>query len=66
VASTRGGLAVIFKDVGGQFAAHSLTITPSGGDTIDGLSSIVLNVNYQYLRLRPRNDGVSTGWSIEQ
>ena len=57
---------MIFKDVGGQFAAHSLTITPSGGDTIDGLSSIVLNVNYQYLRLRPRNDGVSTGWSIEQ
>jgi hypothetical protein len=64
-ASTRSGLPVIFKDVGGQFAAHNLTLTPFAGDTIDGLTSVVLNTNYQRLQLRPLNDGVSNGWSIE-
>lgn len=64
-ASTRGGKLVVFKDSGGQFAAHNLTVTPFAGQTIDGLTSVVLATNYQSLRLRPYNDGTGTGWSIE-
>jgi hypothetical protein len=64
-ASTRIGIPLTFKDVGGNFAAHNLTITPAGGDTIDGLASIVLAVNRQSVTLVPANDGTSTGWMIE-
>ena len=60
----RAGKVLVFKDTGGQFGTHNLTLTPSSG-TIDGLSSVVLRTNYQYIRLRPYNDGVNTGWSIE-
>jgi hypothetical protein len=65
-AATRSGDPIKFKDVGGQFAAHPLTITPNGVERIDGLASLTLSTNYQYLCLRPFNDGVNSGWLIEQ
>lgn len=65
LASSRAGLALAFKDVGGQFSAHPLTVTTSGGDLIDGLSSIVLSTNRQFVNFVPANDGTTTGWSIE-
>jgi hypothetical protein len=65
-ASTRAGQPIIFKDAGGQFGAHPLTITPFAGQTIDGLSNVVMTENYQRLRLRPYNDGTGTGWSVDQ
>jgi hypothetical protein len=64
-ASTRAGAPVTFKDVGAQFQAHPLTITPFAGDTIDGAGSIVLNLNHQGVTLVPFNDGANTGWAIE-
>lgn len=64
-ASTRAGVPLTFKDVGGNFAAHNLTITPSGGDTIDGAASYVLNQNRQGITFVPANDGTSAGWFIE-
>jgi hypothetical protein len=64
-ASTRSGLAVTFKDVGNNFAAHNLTITPFAGDTIDGAASLVLLNNRQAVTLVPFNDTVNTGWAIE-
>jgi hypothetical protein len=63
-ASTRSGAAVCFKDVGSQFGAHPLTITPTGAETIDGLASVTLTVNRQYIWLTPYNDAVNSGWSI--
>ena|SRR5215467_2338030 len=63
-ASSRSGLPLTFKDSGGQFGAHNLTITPFAGDTIDGLPSITLNVNFQGVTLVPFNDTVNTGWAI--
>jgi hypothetical protein len=65
-ATIRSGKMLIFKDVGGKFAAGNLTITPAGAEKIDGLSTVVLRTNYQCLRLRPMNDGVNTGWAIDQ
>jgi hypothetical protein len=64
-ASTRSGLALTFKDVGAQFVAHSLVITPFAGDTIDGQANLVLNQNRQSVTLVPFNDGVGVGWAIE-
>lgn len=64
-ALTRAGAPVTFKDVGAQFAAHNLTITPFAGDNIDGGASLVLNINRQGVTLVPFNDGVNTGWAIE-
>jgi hypothetical protein len=63
-AATRTGLPLIFKDATGQFAAHPLTITPNGAETIDGLASLTLSTNYQYLMLVPYNDGAGSGWFI--
>jgi hypothetical protein len=65
-ASTRGGLPLTFKDVGGQFGAHPLTITAFAGDNIDGGGTLVLNVPRQGVTLVPGNDGINTlAWSIE-
>jgi hypothetical protein len=65
-ASTRSGRPIIFKDVGGKFAANHFTITAAGAERMDGIASIVLSTNYQRLRLVPANDGTNTGWSIDQ
>jgi hypothetical protein len=64
-ASGRAGVPLIFKDCGGYFAAHPLTLTPTSGDAFDGLSTITLSTNYQRIQLRPYNDGTTTGWSVE-
>jgi hypothetical protein len=63
-AASRTGSWVTFKDVGAQFQAHPLTITPAGGETIDGLASVTLITNHQRMTLTPFNDGVNTGWEI--
>lgn len=64
-AATRAGMPLTFKDVGAQFGAHNLTITPNGAETIDGAASLVLSVNRQGVTLVPFNDGVNSGWAIE-
>lgn len=64
-ASTRAGLPVTFKDVGANFVAHSLVITPFSGDTIDGQANLVLNQSRESVTLVPFNDGINTGWAIE-
>jgi Collagen triple helix repeat (20 copies) len=63
--ASRSGRHIVIKDVGGQFGAHNLTITPAGAERVDGLASIVLNTNYQQIKLRPMNDGVNSGWAID-
>lgn len=65
LASSRAGSPLTFKDVGGNFGAHNLTITPAGGDNIDGGGAIVLGTNRQAVTLVPANDGSTVGWSIE-
>lgn len=64
-AASRNGVPLTFKDVGAQFGAHNLTITPNGAETIDGAATLVLNVNRQGVTLVPFNDGVNSGWAIE-
>jgi hypothetical protein len=63
-ASTRAGAPITFKDVGGNFPAHVLTIAPFSGDTIDGAAFYSMNNARQELTLMPFNDSVNTGWFI--
>jgi hypothetical protein len=63
-AASRIGVPLTFKDLG-QASAHNITISPSGGDTIDGLASIKLTNNFQTLTLVPLNDGTNAGWAVE-
>jgi hypothetical protein len=65
-AATRVGKPIVFKDAKGQFGTNSLTVSCFGAQTADGIASLLLNVNFQRLQLRPYNDGTNTGWSIEQ
>lgn len=64
-AASRAGIPLVFVDVGGNFGAHALTITPAGGDTIDGQSSLTLGTSHQSIRLVPANDGTTTGWTVQ-
>jgi hypothetical protein len=64
LASSRNGSALTFQDLG-QAGAHNIVVTASGGDLIDGLASVTLNVNYQDVTLVPFADGVNVGWTID-
>lgn len=63
--ATRSGLPLTFKDVGPQFGANHLTLTPNGAETIDGKPNLVLNTDRQAVTLVPLNDGTNSGWAIE-
>jgi hypothetical protein len=65
--ATRNGAPLIFKDSGGHAAAHPLTFTTTGGETMDGIASggVAINVNFGRLKFTPYNDGTNTGWAIE-
>jgi hypothetical protein len=65
-AASRAGKPITFKDAKGHFGTNSLTVTCAGAEAADGIPSLLLNVNFQRLVLRPYNDGVNTGWSIDQ
>jgi hypothetical protein len=61
----RNGKPLIFKDVAGKWTAGNLTVTPAGAERIDGLANVVGRTNYGRIVIRPMNDGVNTGWSLE-
>lgn len=65
-AASRNGQPLTFKDLG-QAAAHNITITPNGAETIDGANSaVVIKNNFGWITLVPFNDGVNTtGWMIQ-
>jgi hypothetical protein len=62
--ASRAGAPLTFKDVGNHFSTNSLTITPNGAETIDGASSLILNVNRSAVTLNPFNDASNSGWFI--
>lgn len=62
--STRNGVPLTFKDAGGHAAAHALTISAAGSETIDGLASVPINTNFQQLTFTPYNDGTNSGWAL--
>lgn len=61
LASMRAGVPLTIKDVGGMASANNITLTPSGGETIDGLASMVIATDYGGVRLYPRS---GIGYSV--
>lgn len=64
-AASRNGAPLTFKDVGRNFATNNVTLSRAGADTVDGLTSLVLDQNDMAITLIPYNDGVNAGWAIE-
>lgn len=62
-AAPRVGVPLTFKDLG-QATAHPITLTASGGDLIDGISTYVIGTDRQGVTLVPFNDGTNTGWMV--
>jgi hypothetical protein len=64
--STRSGVPLTFKDAGGHAAAHNLTFTTTGGETMDGIASggVALSTNFGQITFTPYNDGTNSGWAI--
>lgn len=52
--AARLGVPLGIKDVGGAAATNNITLTPSGVETIDALTSMVLDSNYGGVQLNPR------------
>ena len=57
--STNYPLPVLVKDLKGDAATNPITVTFTGGQLIDGLSSIVISNNYGYFWFNPLSSG---GW----
>lgn len=51
---------LLIKDSGGDAAANNITIDASGAETIDGLTTLVLNVDYESVQLQ----GGSAEWLV--
>jgi len=59
-ASSRSGYPISIKDTSGAAQTNNITIARNGSDTIEGLTSIVINVAYGGYNLFP----VTGGWIL--
>lgn len=57
LASTYGATAILVKDIKGDAATNNITIQFTGGETVEGLTTIVLSTNYASIRLTPLPGG---------
>lgn len=53
LAATYGGLPILIKDLKGDSATNNINIAFSNSELCDGLSSIVLNTNYSWIKITP-------------
>lgn len=59
-AASRSGYPLAIKDVSGAAQTNNITINPNGAETIEGLTSIKINVAYGGFNLYP----VTSGWVL--
>lgn len=55
-------LGVLFKDIKGDAATNNITISFSGGQLCDGLSTVVINNAYGWVTINPIPGG--SGWYV--
>ena len=60
--ATKLNPVTIIGNASGIFSTHNSTVTPNGAETIDGLSTVVLNNDYQAITLFPLAAG---GWRVQ-
>ncbi len=53
-AAGRGGIPLTVKDVSGNAAANNISIVRNGAETIDGLTTYPINMDFGGVRLNPR------------
>lgn len=54
-ALARSGVPLVVKDVSGNASTNNITIVPNGVETIEGLSSLTLNVDFGGVKLSPKS-----------
>lgn len=59
--NSKYGLPLSIFDISGAASTNSVTINPSGGQTIAGLASLTINLDYNGFRLMPKSTG---GWVV--
>lgn len=59
-AASRAGYPLTIKDISGAASTNNITINRNGTDTIDGLTAVTLNVDYQGYSLHP----ITGGWAL--
>lgn len=59
-AVTMNGAPLAVKDISGVAHTNNITITPNGSETIEGLASIVINIDYGGYWLYP----ITGGWIL--
>lgn len=59
-AASRAGYPLVIKDISGAASTNNITINRNTADTIDGLTSIALNVDYEGYSLHP----ITGGWAL--
>ena len=59
-AASRSGYPLMIKDISGAAQTNNITINKNGSDTIEGLSSIVINSAYGGYALYP----ITGGWIL--
>src|SRR5262249_16151161 len=60
----RLGRPVTIKDVGPHAAANNITVSTTGGQLIDGISTFVIYNDRMAVTFNPFTDGTNTGWFI--
>lgn len=54
-AAARLGVPLVVKDITGNANANNVTLTPNGVETIDGLATYPINVDFGGWKLNPRS-----------
>ena len=53
---------IAIKDITGNASTNPITVTPVGGETVDGLSPYLMDGAFSYVNFRPKSGG---GYAVQ-